>query len=165
MSLIYVVDGYNAIKRSGAFGGKTLKDTRHAFLAYLENRRPQGSLRNRLIVVFDGSADILSCRHDHTFEIIFTRGETADDAIRKIAQETSVPKTLIVVTDDKELARGVRSRGARIMDTRQFLKEKKAWPGVPCRHPESDVVPELNIVEREAITQEMEAIWLKKKSS
>lgn len=165
MSLTYVVDGYNAINRSGAFGGKTLKDTRQAFLAYLENRRPQGSLRNRLIVVFDGSADVLSCRNDCSFEIIFTKGETADDAIRKIVDEAARPKTMIVVTDDKELARGVRCRGAQVMDTRQFLKEQKPRHNIPRRRPESDVVPELNIVEREAITRELAAVWLKKKSS
>lgn len=165
MSLLYIVDGYNAIKRSGSFDHKILKEARNRFLAWLEQERPHGSLRNRLIVVFDGSSEVFGLKEPTSFEVIFTAGESADDKIKKIVADCPGPKEIVVVTDDKDLAFSVRSNGARIMSTDEFLsKGAHAKKEILCPQ---NVEPKvsLNIVEREKITEELKKIWLKKKSS
>ncbi len=157
MSMVYIVDGYNAMNRSDLFQGGSLKDSRAKFLGYLECRRPQGSLKNRLIVVFDGSREVFGQRESYNFEVQFTSGETADDKIKELVSGSARPKTIVVVTDDKALGLSVRSCGARLMSVDEFLSKKKERV---C----ADDSPGLNIVQREKITQELKQIWLKKKS-
>jgi predicted RNA-binding protein with PIN domain len=163
MSLCYIVDGYNLIKRSGRFDDDDLRTSRQKFFAYLEACRPQGSLRNSLSIVFDGSADVVGFREDRSFEVIFTRGESADEKIKSMVQASGRPKDCIVVTDDRDLAIFVRRCGARVMGTLAFTEK-----GAPVRPRSKNAsagadTSSLNIVEREKITREMERLWLKKK--
>lgn len=168
MSLTYVVDGYNAIKRSSLFKGKTLRESREAFFRYLDSHRPHGSLRNRLVIILDGSCEVCDWRHDYRFEIVFTKGRSADEAIKEMAQVSPSPKETVVVTDDKALACAVRRQGIKIMGTEEFLTKKRVSPlrTLPRQvRGDAETAPELNAVEREAITEELKALWLKKKSS
>ena len=165
MSLFYIVDGYNVIHRSGLFKNKRLREQREAFLAFLDHNKPFGSARNRVVIVFDGSEDVFGFPAGSVFEVRFSRGQNADEEIKALVETSSHPKNIVVVTDDKELARAVRSRGAKIMATDEFLnkrpKEKKGRGGLS----EADLKAELNIVQRESITEELRKIWLSKKSS
>jgi predicted RNA-binding protein with PIN domain len=165
MSLLYIVDGYNAIKRSSTFDHKILKEARNRFLAWLEHERPHGSLRNRLIVVFDGSSEVFGLKEPTSFEVIFTAGESADDKIKKIVADCPDPKEIVVVTDDKDLAFSVRSNGAKIMSTDEFLSKGAHAKKVILRPQNVEPKVSLNIVEREKITEELKKIWLNKKSS
>lgn len=165
MSLLYVIDGYNVIKRSGLFKNKPLREARTHFFSYIDRYRPQGSLRNRLVVVFDSKAEIFGYREDHDFEVIFTSGESADEKIKSIVNASADRKNIVVVTDDKDLARAVRGYGAKIMGTDEFLNKKARGGKGSADLPEADTKAELNIVQREAITEELKSIWLKKKSS
>jgi predicted RNA-binding protein with PIN domain len=168
MSLVYIVDGYNAIKRSPLFGNKNLQAARNHFFSYLDQHRPQGSFRNRLIIVFDGSSQVFGFRNAYSFEVIFTQGETADEKIKEIVDTSPDPKNMVVVTDDKALALSVRSQGAKIMGTQEFLQKKQGSAksqGRLRRSQEAETKAELNIVQREKITQEMSKIWLNKRSS
>jgi len=166
MSLFYIVDGYNVIKRSTFFDKKTLRESRDSFFSFIESTRPQGSLKNRLVVVFDGSSEVFGFKEDHCFEVIFTRGQSADEMIKAMVSDSGHPKNIIVVTDDKELALSVRRQGAKIMSTTEFLK-KKIQHSLSLRTPacrkDADARFELNIVERERITEEVRRIWLAKK--
>lgn len=166
MSLLFLVDGYNAMQRSNLFRNKDFRDARAAFLTHLEAHRPQGSTRNRLIVVFDGREDVFGERCDFSFEVVFTKGESADEKIKELVAASPAPKNIVVVSDDKGITSVVRRSGALIMSTSEFLNRKKQ--GVSFRsmrlsgdEPRGD----LNIVEREAITQECKNVWLKKRSS
>jgi len=165
MSLFYIVDGYNVINRSGLFRNKRLREQREAFLAFLDHNKPFGSTRNRAVIVFDGSEDVFGFPHASVFEVRFSKGETADEEIKRLVEASNNPKNTVVVTDDRELGRAVRSRGAKIMRTDEFLnkrvQEGKGRPGVSG----TDTKAELNIVQRESITEELRKIWLNKRSS
>ena len=165
MSLLYVVDGYNAIKRSSRFDHKILKEARSRFLTWIEHERPHGSLRNHLIVVFDGSSEVFGFKEPASFEVIYTSGESADDKIKKIVADFPGPKEIVVVTDDKDLALSVRSKGAKIMSTDEFLSKKGAGKKVSSRLSRMEHQIDLSIVEKEKITEELKNIWLNKKSS
>lgn len=165
MSLLYLVDGYNALKRSGLFQEKRLSEARSAFIAYLDRYRPHGSWRNRLIVVFDGVNDVFSPQESCSFEVIFTRGESADAKIKEMIAASRDLKNTVVVTDDKGIMLCVRPYGVKVMSTSDFLNKRKkgdAARGLGAA-PKSEFKTELNIVERESITNELERLWLKKK--
>jgi predicted RNA-binding protein with PIN domain len=164
MSLLYLVDGYNALKRSGLFQDKPFSEARSAFIAYLDCYRPHGSLRNKLVVVFDGVCDVFSPKESCSFEVIFTQGESADAKIKEMIEASRDLKNTVVVTDDKGILRSVRPHGVRVMSTADFLnkasKELGLWDrsAVSAQEHKAD----LNIVERESITNELKKIWLKK---
>jgi len=162
MSLFYIVDGYNVIKRSGPFCDLPLRLARERFFMFLESRRPHGSVRNRLAVVFDGSAQVFGFKESRTFEIIFTSGESADEKIKEMVRADKNPCNIVVVTDDRELGYAVRQEGARTMACAVFLKS----PGAARKTGRSaakevDLKNALNIVQREKITQELKDLWLK----
>jgi predicted RNA-binding protein with PIN domain len=162
MSLFYIVDGYNVIKRSGFFCNLPLRQARERFFMFLEDRRPHGSVRNRLAVVFDGSAQVFGFKENRTFEIIFTAGGSADEKIKEMVRADKGPRHIVVVTDDRELGYAVRSQGARVMACADFLKSsgtgKRQGRSVGR---EADLKNALNIVQREKITQELKSLWLK----
>lgn len=168
MSLFFIVDGYNAINRSQRFSGLTLRQSRERFLSFLETRRPQGSVRNRLTVVFDGSLEVFGFRESRGFEIIFTKGISADDKIKELVEGMDRPESAVVVTDDRDLGHSVKQKGAFVMSTVEFLakgvpsgKTPGDISGQKKERSESDAKHSLNIVERERITEELRKIWLK----
>lgn len=168
MSLLYIVDGYNVINRSSLFKNKSLKEARNNFFSYLEHDRPHGSFRNRLIIVFDGSPEVFGCRPNYDFEIQFTTGETADEKIKEIVSSSPHSKNIVVVTDDKDLGLSIRSYGAKNMSTEEFLnkKSRQKMDRKASLNKEQGCgdKAELNIVQKEKITQELSKIWLKKRS-
>lgn len=166
MSLTYIVDGYNLIKRTPCFDHDILRSARSALFSYLEVFRPHGSLKNKLIVVFDSKGDCFAYREEHSFEVAFTNGETADDKIKSIVSLSSQPKGIVVVTDDKQLKSAVRSCGARVMACAEFLKKGRSPEEKQAgffNAGELDGKGTLNIVQKEKITEELGRIWLKKK--
>ena len=58
MSLHYLLDGYNVIHQMPDLNRPALEDQRRALVHFLETRRPQGSSRNRVTIVFDGNANV-----------------------------------------------------------------------------------------------------------
>ncbi|MFH0877556.1 MAG: NYN domain-containing protein [Candidatus Omnitrophota bacterium] len=165
MSLVYIVDGYNAMKRSGRFDHRTLKEDRAAFLSYLDHRRPQGSARNRLVVVFDGRPDVFGFATTQYSEVVFTKGESADEKIKELVSQSVGVRQIVVVTDDRALGYSVRNLGARIMGTGDFLLGPPKRSAVRHKGDQGDAGQELNLVQRESITRELSRIWLKKRSS
>lgn len=164
MSLIYLVDGYNVLKRSRRFERESLKSSRDAFLSYLDGQGIKGSFRNRLVVIFDGKPDVWGFCPQGNCEVIFTQGETADEKIKEMTAGLD-PKNTIVVTDDRDLGLSVRTLGAKVLGSAEFMN--KAQDKKEARRPRNaePLKTALNIVQREKITQELKTIWLKKKSS
>ncbi len=166
MSLTYIVDGYNLIKRTPRFDHDELRLARAALFSYLECYRPHGSLKNSLVVIFDSKSDCFAYREERSFEVVFTRGETADEKIKSIVSQDSQPKEIVVVTDDKQLKLAVRSYGARVLACSEFLKKGRSPEEKQARFfkaGELDGKDTLNIVQKEKITEELGRIWLKKK--
>lgn len=123
---MYVVDGYNAIRRidalSRAESSRGLEAGRDALLSTIV---ASGVLaRHRVLVVFDGVSEVVSSmpRLHRSLAVRFSRApQTADRAIVELLQKGASAVT--VVTADRDLQLEVRRMGASVV-------EPSAWEGL-----------------------------------
>jgi predicted RNA-binding protein with PIN domain len=124
--MIYLLDGYNITKQIEILLGKELKQQRDWLIETLIKAKPQGSYKNKVIVVFDGKYE-LSSGEDfrkldyYNIKVIFASFSSADDEIKKLVEKAKNKKEIIVVTDDKEIIRYVRYYGAKVESVKDFL--------------------------------------------
>ena len=154
----YIIDGYNIVKQLPQFIGKKLKEGRDYLIKILKEKRPQGSIKNKVTVVFDGHSDIFSPTENlknYNIEIIFTRDEIADDKIKKLVKKSQNPRDIVVVTDDKDLRRSVSLLGAGVIYVKEFMKYKKKKDDNILTQSKTKLPPE----EQFKITEELKEIW------
>ena len=161
MSVHYIIDGYNVIKQVTFLTGKKLKTGREGLLRLIETYKPQGSSRNEVTVVFDGRAEISSLHPQTSVGVIFSKGESADEKIKKMVEKSSNPRRIVVVSDDKQITYYCRAHGAKIKSVQEFLgristAKKNHIP------PKDDDKPKLGSKLALAITAQLEDVWLKK---
>lgn len=146
-----------------------LETQRHSFVHMIHTRRPQGSSRNKVTVVFDGypagfGAD-LSSGH---VQILYSCDITADDRIKQIVQKSILKKNIIVVTNDRAIQYAVRALGAKVISVESFLQKinKSASSGsVDSQRNQSGLKKNISNREKQHINLELEDLWLKKKSN
>lgn len=115
-----VVDGYNVTK--GGYGELPLEAQRGRLLIGL------GALAARtgaeVTCVFDGVDRVtpLAVAPPRGVRLIFSRGETADDLIRRLVRAEPVGRPVVVVSSDREVADGVRRAGARPVAATALLR-------------------------------------------
>src|SRR3989338_5784204 len=158
MSLHFILDGYNILLRSRQFNrfsdSDEMSGARQKLIQFLERERPQGSVRNRVTIVFDGRADVIGDWRGVSHQgirVIFTEGESADDRILKLIEGEKEPSQTVIVTDDRELSYRARQSRAKTSSVNEFL-EKRKLKETPC----SDLNPD----EAMKITQELAKRWL-----
>ncbi len=122
MARLYLVDGYNVIYSRNPHP-ENLEAERDRLLE--EVRRSLGS---KVLVVFDGQHGVGSRGGSG---VLYTRGETADEYIRRYVAHAPRPEDIVVVTRDRPLQNAVKHLGARVMDPSQFLQEVRRFPGPP----------------------------------
>ncbi len=167
MSLHFILDGYNLLKQDEHLALLNFQAGRVAFLRQIETQNLQGSASNQVTVVFDGQLGGSRERYSVGIDVVYTAGETADDWIKRFVEDSQTPKNIVVVTDDRDIRRWVRSLGAVIMGAREFLQ------GRGSRRQHADLVRKLKRVQSEKkeissvlehkITSEMSQLWLKNK--
>ena len=123
MSLHYLIDGYNVINKIDDLIDQNLETQRESFLSLIERKSPQGARRNKVTVVFDGQINVCSPKRLGEIAVIFSKGETADDWIKRFVCDASNKKSIIVVTDDNEIRRAIRQEGAQICSANAFLSK------------------------------------------
>jgi len=156
MSVHYLLDGYNIAKKISSLKLKKLKASRDSLIKFIETYHPQGSLKNKITIIFDGNKDTPIYRHSYPFDVYFTKTESADDRIIKIVQKSKNTKNIVVVTDDRELKSMVGSIGAMTISVDDFLDKAKR---------DTNKIPDekrLSFLTKEAITKELGKIWLKR---
>ena len=99
MSLIYLLDGYNIIKRIPRLAQEKLEDSRASLIHFIEINRPQGSLNNTVTIVFDGQPGMIGQSGSEMVRVVFSRGESADDCIKKMVLSSKNSKRMVVVTE------------------------------------------------------------------
>ncbi|MDD5595012.1 MAG: NYN domain-containing protein [Candidatus Omnitrophica bacterium] len=156
MSLQYVIDGYNLLNHQ--LLSKTRKnntsDPAKIILSFIQEKRLTGSRKNGIILVFDGYPKTGSFEaKDPGITLLFSRGVSADEKIKKIVEGSANRKILVVVSDDKEIQFLVKSLGARVLAIADFVgledQEKE-----PAR-------TELSYSQMHKINQELSKLWLK----
>jgi predicted RNA-binding protein with PIN domain len=154
-----------------------LEDRRLGFVRFIEQHAPQGSANNRVTIVFDGQEDIWGGMASSTAEVVFSRGESADEKIKKIVAGSAHAKSIVVVSDDRDIQYAVRALGARAVGVKEFLnqarasgrkkfsaptdlKETKRGAPKPGARETEKYIPRTDEFN---ITAEFEKIWLKPK--
>lgn len=138
-----------------------LEDQRRLLIRLLDERRPQGSLRNTLTIVFDGQPGVFGHDSAHTVKIVFSKVGSADDEIKRRVDAASNKSNMIVVTDDRALGYAVKALGAKVSSVADFMA-RMADSGE--RKPGSGSKP-ISRSQQSQITSEMSSIWLKPKGN
>jgi len=151
----FVLDGYNITRSLEKFFRGRPDEERTNLVEFIERHKPQGSSRNRVLIVFDGTAG----RYQPpaplgTLEVIFSQGLTADDWIKAFFDRSDRPRDVVVVTGDKTLARWVRGVHAKVLSPREFVERVSSQRS---RGPSDEKEPF-----DDELTEELKRLWLKK---
>ena len=164
MSLHYLLDGYNIIKKTPSLASKKLEEGRQGLISLIENRQPQGSMKNTVTIVFDGQPGMLGRELSGTVKVFFTSHETADERIKHVVAKAPNKKIFIVVTDDREIKYYVRALGAKVLSVKEFLEktelpdQKKSQKATHVSEKPKNISKTLEY----EITSEFQKIWLNK---
>ena len=120
MSLHYIIDGYNLIKHRSFAPSANIHDPRFALVQFLRREKPCGSLKNKVTIVFDGYSGDLSLR-GLEFEVIFSCETSADERIKKMVESEPLPKSLVVVSDDRQIRDFAKLCGVVSLGIDEFL--------------------------------------------
>ena len=127
MALHYILDGYNITHKLTSLQVGSIQQSRDRLLRYIHTKHPQGSLKNKVTIVFDGSNEVLDYPQDtHPIDVVFTHNISADDHIIQIVKNSTNPKIIVVVSDDKEVQNRALLLDAKVIGVKEFLKPYKS---------------------------------------
>lgn len=160
--MLFLVDGYNVTKSDPATRGLTLEQQRAALVARLKSRGRDLLGNGAIIVVFDGDAAQASQQADtYPVTVEFSRGQSADDAIVRVAAR-SPRDQVCLVTSDRGLADRVRAQlGARVDVRERSVVYDGAKRRSAKRRAGGDVANEAGAPPgANRITEDLKKIWL-----
>lgn len=161
MSLQYIIDGYNAIYKIPSLKDRSLQEAREGLIRFIKDNALCGSAKNKVTVVFDGKADVVAgldynSLKESGIKVIFTRDETADDKIKKLVDEYSNPKQVVVVTDDRDILYYSRAAGAAVVSVKEWSSRRPA-----VRHTSDGAFKsQTDVRASDTITEELKKLWL-----
>ena len=157
MSLHYIIDGYNFINHPlFARTHNAKKDPRRALLDFIKQKNLCGSSKNQITVVFDGySSDFQASQPDNRIDAVFSKEESADERIKCFVEGSRNPKSIVVVSDDKQIRLVVRAAGAACLSIEEFSGRHKE-----TGKKEEIQKPELSYSQIEQINKELRKRWL-----
>ncbi len=164
MSLQYVIDAYNVIhhRSFSKLSNKKNHDLRLALPILIRNKKLAGSPNNKVIIIFDGYAsaeDSMALREANPgMKIIFSEDESADERIRKIAEDSSGNKNIVIVSDDNEIKLFSKLFKVGYLSVKEFLKDEDLKSS---RAGDDNREPGLNYSQVNDINQELKKLWLK----
>lgn len=140
---MYILDGYNLIF-SLIDSKESLKNLRQKIILSLQQQFAQRKISG--LLVFDGSHrrdEESGLSYPSPLIVAYTpKGQSADAFIVEQVEISSHPKHITVVTNDKGLARHVKSLGAKVMANHEFItwlgkRKKKKKLKEPADTPEN----------------------------
>ena len=169
MSLHYLLDGYNITHQVAALAKGELQEQRSLLVRFLDVHRPQGSIKNQVTIFFDGKKGVTSPSHSSCVNIIFSQGETADQAIKKFVAQSNQKKNIVVITNDRDIQFAARAQGAQVKSVREFFKEGD-FPSVKIRRDkgrprEAELTKTISKSLEFKINTEFKRIWLERKEN
>ncbi|MFH1578194.1 MAG: NYN domain-containing protein [Candidatus Omnitrophota bacterium] len=163
MSLHFLIDGYNIIKQDECLREiRSLKEARLALLKIIQDHHFFRSPNNQVTLVFDGRDEfnLYSVQSKGPINIVFSsNGKSADEAIKKITQESKHPRQIVVITNDKAIIFFVRSLGAVTMGVTDFLKKHPRKAALDKQKAAGLLKAGLTYQQQEAINQELRRLW------
>jgi len=168
MSLQYLLDAFNIIYQIPSLSKGSLEDQRKALIRFIDAKRPQGSGRNTVVIVFDGGPGNAPRDEALSARVLYSSDETADEKIMRLVDDAENRKSLIVVTNDRPLQYAVRALGAKVLSVRDFVAQgdPKLLPKRSGKQVKEKETPKnISHTMEHEINSEMESIWLKKKKT
>lgn len=171
MSLHFLIDGYNVIKQVDSLKDmRSLRNARMSLVKIIQGKRLLKGRGNQVTIVFDGRDDfnlsgaLTENRGRNPIKIIFSKGESADETIKRMLDGSANPRQSVVVTDDKAIIFFSRSLGATAMPVCEFLgqEEKQLNKRLPKQRRQKNaelLKIELTHQQQESINQELRRIW------
>lgn len=169
MSLQYLLDGYNIIHQMPMDLKDNIEDQRKRLVIFIETKRPQGSLNNKVAIIFDGRVGIYGRIDSSIVKIIFSKDISADDKIKQIVSQAGNKKRIVVVTDDREIKYAIGALGAKALSVKEFLAAgvgRKKMRGIFNREASEESTRTVKRISRSTecrITEELKKVWLKDK--
>ena len=168
MSVHYLLDGYNIVNKMPGSSRESLDGQRRQLIKFIEVKRPQGSIKNSVTIVFDGKFGIIGQGISSFVKVIFTKDRSADDEIVRLVKEANLPKSIVVVSDDRGIQFSVRRMGASILSVPEFLNMPKGHFHKGLNKASSNEVKDLKYISKVTefkITEEFEKIWVRPKKN
>lgn len=128
-----LVDGYNLLFASSVFVPEgmapTLSNTRDALLDFLAETIA-AKLLPQTTVVFDAAQappGLPKEMQHRGMRIVFSaKKSSADEVLEDLLDNAKQPKELLVISSDHRIQRAARQKGAKYVDSEQWLKEQAA---------------------------------------
>lgn len=158
MSLHYIIDGNNVLHHPDFICPERSQDNRLALVDFIRQHKLSGSANNKVTIVFDGYPGTAQIKDEPApnIQVIFSRKETADQAIKRILEKAANIKNIFTVSDDKEIKIFTRLTGARSLSVKDFICRKDK-----ISHRQAiSLKPELSYTQMHKINQELRKIWL-----
>lgn len=161
MSLRYIIDGYNLIHHplfSSIY--KNTGTPAQALLLCIRTYHLTGSPRNELVVVFDGYPPG-DYRQEYASRVVFSGDESADEYIKRLIHKAAHTRTLVVVSDDKEIALSARAHQARACSGNEFFKALQDARLARQKLQKQEDNGKLGYSQMQEINKELRQKWLK----
>lgn len=84
-------------------------------------QRPQGSVNNKVTVVFDGNPEFFGGHDGGDVKVIFSQYGSADDEIKRMVERCARQKNITVVSNDKDVFLYARALGTETLSIAQFV--------------------------------------------
>ena len=152
MSLHYFIDGYNLLHSTDRWDRFPREQRRLCLIKFLEERRPTGSERNRVTIVFDGHGPSLGTIRAPFVQILFSGDKDADTVIKERVQEMPNARNAIVVTNDRGIQYVIKRGGAKFLSCEEFLKMGQT-------NQPREVIEEVDSQTTESINAELKKLW------
>lgn len=160
MSLHFIIDGYNVIHHPlyhTKAGAST--DCRQGLLEFILRHRLTGSRANQLTIVFDGypAGPASLAEHPDNVQVIFSRQKTADERIDQLLERAQGLRSIVVVSDDRQVQWAARAAGAQTKSVEEFcVPRTRADAAATHEHSPTKVT----YTQMQAINRELRQRWL-----
>ncbi len=144
----FYIDGYNVIF-STFLRDFELEKARDYLIQFSKVYVP-----DTVVVVFDGREGIPSGISSSSY-VKYTRGESADDYIKRMVEKEKDRSRIFVVTNDKSIIGYVKYLGAHVMSPAEFMGGPKHKDRAS---PDKESLSEM---EKKKINEELFEIWTK----
>lgn len=160
MSLQFIIDGCNVTHHPDFLKSipKRYLDSRADLIELIRIKRLCGSENNRSWVVFDGYVDpAINNLSSNNLNVIFSCGQSADDKIKGILENSGNARNFVVVSDDKEIIFFAKAYRAKAMSVERFIGIKAKRQGVN----QDPMEIKIGFSAMHKINEELRKLWLK----
>ncbi|MFH1228646.1 MAG: NYN domain-containing protein [Planctomycetota bacterium] len=122
-----IIDGYNLIFSETSATDKNPDSLEKARLNLIRRIKEHNHKRKEhIVIVFDGKSESdypEKIREDNQIEIIFSQsGQSADEVILNIISASAYPKTIELISSDRELTESAKKIGAKTCSAANFIE-------------------------------------------